>query len=247
MNQIAIRTSQNVVIEYELATLRERAFAFFIDLLAILMVYVVATFFLLAKIVGNLGSGMLEGALYSLVPLALFMGYHLFSEISMHGQTWGKRAMGLRVVRLDGQEAGLSDYLLRAVFHMVDTLFSGGILAALAISSSHHNQRLGDMTANTTVIRLKPSLGFQLGDILRIDSIDSYQVTYPQVQELAEQDMILIKNAVARYKAHRNKAHELAVQELSAHMQQLLDLDTLPPDPVSFLNTLVRDYIVLTR
>ena len=107
--------------------------------------------------------------------------------------------MGIRVVRVDGQEPGLSDYLLRAVFHIVDSVFSSGILAAVFISSSSNNQRLGDMTANTTVIRLRHQLQFGLSDILGINSLDNYELTYPQVQQLAEEDMLLIKNMLARY------------------------------------------------
>ena len=45
MKTIDIRTTQNVVIEYELAPLRERIFAFFIDLVnALLIPFFLANF-----------------------------------------------------------------------------------------------------------------------------------------------------------------------------------------------------------
>ena len=174
MKTIEIRTAQNVVIEYELALLRERAMAFIIDFFIIMMIFFVVVVLIFGRLLGNAIAGtMLAGVLYGLFPLILFMGYHLFSEIMANGQTWGKRAMGIRVVRIDGQEPGLSDYLLRAVFHIVDSVFSSGILAAVFISSSSNNQRLGDMTANTTVIRLRHQLQFGLSDILGINSLES--------------------------------------------------------------------------
>lgn len=222
--------------------------AFAIDLFIILMVFFVVSVLLFGRILGNATAGtMLGGVLYGLFPLILFIGYHLFSEIMLNGQTWGKRAMGIRVVRVDGQEPGLSDYLLRAVFHIVDSVFSSGILAAIFISSSSNNQRLGDMTANTTVIRLRHQLQFGLGDILGINSLDNYQLTYPQVRELAEEDMLLIKNMITRYRSHRNPAHEKALRELTGRLQLLLGLDELPRDRIEFLKTLIRDYIVITR
>lgn len=248
MKTIEIRTAQNVVIEYELAVLRERALAFAIDFFIILMIYFFVVVLLFGRLLGSLmGGGMLAGILYGLFPLISFMGYHLFSEIMANGQTWGKRAMGIRVVRIDGQEPGLSDYLLRAVFHIVDSIFSSGILAALFISSSSNNQRLGDMTANTTVIRLRHNLQFDLADILNINSLDNYDPAYPQVQRLTEQDMLLLKNMIARYRSHRNSAHQQALLELTERLKDVLEIDTLPPDRIEFLKTLIRDYIVITR
>ncbi len=248
MKTIEIRTAQNVVIEYELAVLRERALAFAIDFFIILMIYFFVVVLLFGRLLGSLmGGGMLAGILYGLFPLILFMGYHLFSEIMANGQTWGKRAMGIRVVRIDGQEPGLSDYLLRAVFHMVDSIFSSGILAALFISSSSNNQRLGDMTANTTVIRLRHNLQFDLTDILNINSLDNYELTYPQVRRLTEDDMLLLKTMIARYRSHRNSAHRQALLELTEHLKNVLEIEALPPDRIEFLKTLIRDYIVITR
>jgi uncharacterized RDD family membrane protein YckC len=245
---IEIRTAQNVVIEYELALLRERAMAFIIDFFIIMMIFFVVVVLIFGRLLGNAIAGtMLAGVLYGLFPLILFMGYHLFSEIMTNGQTWGKRAMGIRVVRVDGQEPGLSDYLLRAVFHIVDSVFSSGILAAVFISSSSNNQRLGDMTANTTVIRLRHQLQFGLSDILGINSLDNYELTYPQVQQLAEEDMLLIKNMLARYRSHRNPAHEQALRELTGRLQELLNIEEMPRDRIGFLKTLIRDYIVITR
>lgn len=249
MSTIDIRTTQNVVIEYELASLRERVLAFLLDLLIFGMMYLTVVLLLLDPIIRSLSSngGLLLTVVYQILPIAGFMAYHLVSEIVASGQTWGKRTMGIRVVRLDGKEPGLSDHLLRAVFLIVDFIFSAGVLAALLISSSLKNQRLGDMTANTTVIRLQQNLRFRLSDILNISSLDDYEPHYPQVTQLSEQDMLLIKQVVTRYRNHRNPAHEQAVRELTAHLRELLGIQQVPTDKVAFLKTLIRDYIVITR
>src|SRR5690606_13798469 len=122
---------------------------------------------------------------FSLVYFAMigiFVIYQLFSEILADGQSWGKKAMGIKVVRIDGKEPGLSDYFLRAIFHITDTFASLGILAALMISSSEKKQRLGDMTANTAVIRVRFNLRFRLEDILKINTLENYEPTYPEVR-----------------------------------------------------------------
>ncbi|NBC07148.1 MAG: RDD family protein [Bacteroidetes bacterium] len=249
MNTIEIRTTQNVVIEYELASLRERILAFLLDLLIFGMLYLVIVLLLLGPIIRSLSSGgsLLLTVVYQILPIGGFMAYHLVSEIVANGQTWGKRTMGVRVVRLDGKEPGLSDHLLRAVFLIVDFIFSAGVFAALLISSSLKNQRLGDMTANTTVIRLQQNLSFRLSDILNIASLDDYEPHYPQVTQLTEDDMLLIKQVITRYRNHHNPAHAQAVQELVARLQEVLGIQQVPGDKVEFLKTLIRDYIVITR
>ncbi len=244
MQTIEIRTTQNVTIEYELTSLRERFFAFFIDGLIVGMIYFVVMI-ILANTVGDI---LFENPmLISLMLIGIFVFYQLFSEILADGQSWGKKAMGTKVVRLDGKEPNLSDYLLRAVFHIIDSIMSLGILAALMISSSNKNQRLGDMTANTTVIRIKFNLRFRLEDILKINTIEDYEPTYPEVRQLSEKDMLLIKTIISRYRKHRNKAHREVINELVGKLVQQLDISEPPRDKIAFLKTLIRDYIVLTR
>ncbi len=248
MSTIEIKTTQQVTIEYELATLRERIFAFFIDLLIVGFLYLLLFFSILGLIgIDLLDSSLAASILAILGPIGGFILYQLLSEVLANGQSWGKKAMGIRVVRLDGREPGLSDYLLRAIFHIVDTITSLGVLAALLISSSAKNQRLGDLTANTTVIRVRSYQRFRLEDILRINTLENYQPQYPAVRKLSEQDMLLVKQVVSRYQAYSNAAHRTVVEELVEELCRLLDITTVPVDKIAFLKTLIRDYIVLTR
>ena len=248
MQTIDIRTTQNVTIEYELASLRERIIAFFIDGVIVGAMYIVLFLSLITTLQRSIfESGIIFYVVNVLLPIGGLISYHLLSEVLANGQSWGKRSMGIRVVRLDGQEPGLSDYLLRAIFHIVDTLASIGVLGALLISSSDKNQRLGDMTANTTVIREKHSLQFRLSDILRIDSREDYVPMYPEVRQLTEKDMLLIKNTITRVRAYPNRAHQDVLDQLVTKLMNVLDIAEEPKNKIEFLKTLIRDYIVLTR
>jgi len=248
MKSIDIRTTQNVTIEYELASLRERFLALFIDLIIVGALYFFL-FLLLTHLLDTAGeeSGLLRNFIYVLLPTMGFLIYQFLSEILASGQSWGKRSMGIKVIRLDGQEPGLSDYLLRSIFYIIDLLLSFGILGALLISSSARNQRLGDMTANTAVIRMRNDVRFQLSDILRINTLEDYEPSYPAVKQLSEADMLTIKQVISRYQTYRNDAHQKALQETVLRVRQILDIQEKPSDPVEFLRTLLRDYIVLTR
>jgi len=248
MRTIEITTTQNVTIEYELATLQERIIAFIIDSLLVGTLYLILITALSAILKDALfDSGGALSFVASFLPIGLFIAYQLMSEIIADGQSWGKKAMGIKVVRLDGQEPSLIDYLLRAVFLIVDVLLSIGILAALLVSSSNNSQRLGDMTANTTVIRVKFGFRFRLEDILKINSLDDYEPAYPEVRRLSEKDMLLIKTIITRYRKHRNTAHREVINDLVENLTKRLDILEPPKNKVEFLKTLIRDYIVLTR
>ncbi len=245
MPNIDIRTTQNVTIEYELAPLRERFFAFFIDL----VIYMAASYVFWMVVIGLI-SDAITGWGARFIGLALFVGlivYHLLSDIIGNGQSLGKRAINLKVVRLDGLEPGIGEYLLRSVFLLLDFSFSLGVLAAILIGSTYKNQRLGDLAANTTVIRVKSQLAFRLHDILKINTLENYEPKYPAVRQMNEADMLLLKNLLTRYQNWQNAAHAEAVRKASLHVCQQLDIEAPKGNQIEFLKTLIRDYIVLTR
>ena len=249
MSSIDIRTAQNVTIEYELAPLRDRIMAFIMDFVLFLVLYLVVRMLVIA-LAGDLVFESDFGSyfLFGLLPIGMLILYHLLWEIFANGQSLGKRTLGIRVVRLDGKEPGLSDYMLRAILLLIDYVFSAGTIGVLLIGSSAKRQRLGDLAANTTVVRLRSGLQFGLGDILKIGEPEGYEAQYPEVRRLKEEDMLFVKNTLNRYQQFRNPAHSKAVQELIARLELVLEIKA--PNggrPEDFLKQLIRDYIMLTR
>ncbi len=248
METIDIQTTQNVVIEYELASLRERFIGSLIDFIIVQTIYALILVLIFnASSESLLYDGMAVYVVSSLLPIAFFILYQFLSEIIADGQSLGKKAMKIKVVRLDGEEASMSDYLVRDLFYLLDGFLSLGVVGMLGISASTKNQRLGDMAANTAVVRLRSSIQFSLDDILNIESIEIYEPTYPQVKQLSEADMLLIKNTLNRYQKYKNFAHQEAIVALTDRLRHLLQLDEVKGNKIDFLKTLIRDYIVLTR
>ncbi len=248
MKTIDIRTTQNVVIEYELANPWERVVGFIIDYIIVMAFYVILMLLLAAVTDGSFfNSDILTGVLLVIVPIILYMLYQFVSEAIGDGQSLGKRAVGIKVVRLDGQEPGLTDYLLRSILYLIDAFASLGILGLLFIVSSDKCQRLGDLTANTTVIRSRPNTQFGLSEILRINTLDNYTPRFPEVRQLSESDMLIIKQILNRYQRHPNDAHRSILNDLVSRLCKQLDIQTPPANKIEFLKTLIRDFIVLTR
>ena len=68
------------------------------------------------------------------------------------GATIGKRLLGLRVVRLDGQTPGMLRALVRNLLRAVDALPAFSILGVVLIVLSPEKARFGDRIAETRVI-----------------------------------------------------------------------------------------------
>lgn len=243
---IEITTTQNVTIEYELASLRDRAFAWVLDLVVFVCGFVVV-FQVARMIFESIWDNGWTIFWFVLAFLAFFL-YHILFEIMNGGQTPGKIALGIRVVRLDGKDPEWSDVVLRSVLQLVDTMFCSGVIACLLVKVTGKCQRLGDMAANTTVIKiLENSWRFGLEDILNISTLHNYQPTFPQVRNLREEDMIFVKNVLSRFQKYPNNAHENVIEDLVTHIMPLLGIETRPLNRQEFLRTLLKDYIVLTR
>ncbi len=242
MPSIEINTSQNVPIEYELASLRDRILAFLID-----SVIIWGSILILGGL-GTLAFGV-EASQYIiyLVLAPIFLFYTLLLEVFNEGQSWGKKALSIQVVKLNGHELSFNDFLIRWVFRMVDIYMALGAIATLLVSSSPRNQRLGDVLAGTSIIKSKPSLVLRLGSITKMNSIENYKVTYPEVRKYTEEEMLLVKKVIDRSKKYPNKAHQEQLNSLADILCTELGLSKKPVNKQEFLRKLLQDYIVLTR
>ena len=246
MAKLDLQTTQNVTIEYDLAGLGDRLFAFVLDLLLVLGTYYLFMAGVVQPLVGGV-SGWTANVLYGYLPIFLFLGYYFCTEYLIQGQTVGKRALRIRVVQLDNEDPGATDYLLRTVFILIDGIFCLGIIGSLFISSTIKRQRLGDLVANTSVIKLPKTLQFRLEDILKISSIEEYEPVFPEIKRIEERDMLFVKRLLNRYHAHPNEAHRRALLLAVEKFESVLHIQRGELTPVHFLQTLLKDYIVLTR
>lgn len=247
MKTITVTTAQKVTIDFELATLLERILGFIIDFIAFVILMV-----LLRGLYFSLGGGYSSNAdyYYFLIFFPIYTFYTFYWEYFNNGRTPGKMIMGLRVVRENGEQPTITNYLNRWLFRLVDIWLSSGFIAAMFVASTDKSQRLGEVVSGTITIRTRPKYSFSLNDILNIGTNrDSYEPVYPAVAELAEEDLLLIKKTLERWNAFNNEASRKAVNALTHKMCEVLELDrnAITQNEKAFLETLVKDYIMLTR
>jgi uncharacterized RDD family membrane protein YckC len=159
MKTIVIITPANIEVEYRLANAGSRLAAFVIDsaiqMAAVLLLTAAVLFGFEGLRLSTLGE--VSSASLALIIIAAFViqfGYFIVCELSMNGQTVGKRVFKLRVIRDNGQPVELSQGLVRNLIRpAVDMLYVG--LFVIMFSKNH--KRLGDMAAGTIVVSEHPA------------------------------------------------------------------------------------------
>jgi len=157
MEKVKIKTTQNVDVEYEIASIGDRIVAVLIDYL-ILLVCFIALMILSIFIRDILNEYMYMFFFLIYIPMIL---YDLLFEIFMNGQTPGKKFRNIKVIKMDGSQPTIGNYLLRWVFRLIDIGISYGGIAILTILINGKGQRIGDIAAGTTVIKLKKSVSLR--------------------------------------------------------------------------------------
>jgi uncharacterized RDD family membrane protein YckC len=156
-----VRTPENVVFEHELAGLTARALGLLIDILV--MSTLVGLAALTCAVFGVVLAGFAR-ALYFVALFAIQWGYAVVLEWRWHGQTIGKRIAGTRVLASTGLEISFGQAALRNLLRMVDILPGGYLLGAVSALLDGRGRRLGDIAADTLVVRVER--GIRLKEIL---------------------------------------------------------------------------------
>jgi uncharacterized RDD family membrane protein YckC len=155
-DQLSIETPEQVALEFPLAGVGSRFLALAVDMLLQLAIAVSV----LGAVAGAWGlldrTGTRGGpwflAILVVAAFLLFYGYFAAFEAFWHGQTPGKRLIGLRVLSVSGRPARIDEAILRNLVRVVDQLPGVYAIGILTMLISSRNQRLGDLAAGTVVV-----------------------------------------------------------------------------------------------
>lgn len=236
MQTIGIETAQNVMVQHEVASVGDRIVAAILDSLVLL-----AWMFLLfisGVFTAGLGGDGVAVAILIVLALLPYMFYDLVCEIAMDGQSIGKRARRIRVVRIDGGQPRLGQYLLRWILRPIDSFYYLGLVVILI---NGKGQRLGDLAAGTCVVSLKQRLKLQ--DTLMTTVSADHQVRYPQAIRLSDAQAALIKELLNNTKVG-NRAE--LMRQMAERVSQVIGNTDIGPSPEQFLRFVLQDYVHLT-
>lgn len=158
---LVVETPENLPLRLPLAGFGPRFLAALLDYILVTILLAIIIMVAMFTIIGFAWLGP-EAASQTLVWFILIIllavllatfGYYALFEWLWNGQTPGKRITGIRVVRRGGLPLTLREVLLRNVFRLLDMLPSNGFIGLVSFFATRHQQRLGDLVADTVVIR----------------------------------------------------------------------------------------------
>ena len=229
MDTLKIDTSQNIDIEQPIASIGERIAAMLLDFL--FMLSYIAIFAIIAG-----------GFHYSWMLLVVYLPvvfYSLISELSMNGQSWGKKILKIKVIKMDGTPTSFSSYFLRWITQLVEVFAFLGSIATITIILNRKGQRLGDIAANTTVIRLR-NRNFKGTIFTQIP--DNYSVVYPEITKLSTEDIYTIKEVLELLNSTKNQSQTVVILTKTRQViERKLNIQS-NQDTVRFLQTIISDY-----
>lgn len=233
MAESTIITGQFVRISQTPASIGERFLALVIDYFLITL-YIYSTVVLLMEL--RLSSGFRSFFLLCIIYLPIFC-YSFLCETFNHGQSFGKKLMNIRVVKVDGSTPSVSSYLLRWLLFIIDGPLTSG-LGLFVVLLTKNNQRLGDLAAGTMVIKEKNYRKIHVS----LDEFDyltkNYHPVYPQSADLSLEQV----NVITRTLESGTKDRTRRVAALAKKVQSLLSITPRDGNQEKFLQTVLRDY-----
>lgn len=245
MPRIEIGTSQNVGIHYDAANVAERIIAALIDVavsIGIIVGFLIVRSYL-NKVLPGIANLEIATYFFYLLLIAIAM-YPFICESLFDGRTMGKHALRIRVMRLDGTQARIADYFLRWLIGIAEIGLSAGSIAAVAIIVSKNSQRIGDLAAGTTVVRLAKRVTLAASFLDAADATGT--VMYPEVHRLRDADISTIRNVLSAVSARavNNKTATALVWSTKEKLEDVLGVHT-SMQPQDFLYQILHDYSVI--
>jgi uncharacterized RDD family membrane protein YckC len=147
-NRVTFATPEGVALELVLAGLGSRFLARLLD-----TVIQAALIIALALGVGATGApGWIEAISFVFIFLVVF-AYDVVFETLNNGRTIGKQVAGIRVLGQSGEPIRFLASAVRNIVRIVDFLPIFYLVGSIAIVTTEHDQRLGDLAAGTIVTR----------------------------------------------------------------------------------------------
>jgi uncharacterized RDD family membrane protein YckC len=147
-NTLLLRTPEGIVFSLPLAGPVSRFLAWGVDVGCIITASSV-----IEQILGLFGNAGFAKATYVIAYFVISIGYGITLEWYWRGQTIGKRVLKLRVMDEHALRLEFGQVVVRNLLRFVDLLPGLYLVGGTACVLSRRFQRLGDLAANTIVVR----------------------------------------------------------------------------------------------
>lgn len=227
---LSIRTPEGIAFNLLLAGIGPRFLAWLVDLAAVFALTLLINKLMMVFAILPAIHGFLGPILY----FVSWIGYGILFEWFWRGQTPGKKLFRLRVMDIQGLRLQFSQVAIRNLLRVVDSLPALYLVGGLVCVISRKCQRLGDIAANTIVIRYPKVARPEFEDLLgnKYNSLRDY----PHLAARLRQTVTTAEAAMALEALRRAKTLEPhsaleLFDDLADYFKSLVEF---PPEAVEF-------------
>lgn len=235
MSNLHINTTQNINLFFTTATIGERMLAYLVDLVIQIAYFIIVAFILLDNIFNKSDYSTSIALLLIALPI---MFYSLVCESTMEGQTFGKKLLKIKVVKIDGYQAGFFDYFVRWIFAIVD-IQMGFIPGVIAMVSTKHTQRLGDLAAGTAVISEKSK--YNISHTILMEITEDYKPYFSRNQMIlfSDNDIRIIKE---NFELTNKSKNAVLLKKIAEKIYDVTKLTDKFESDKKLIETFLKDY-----
>jgi len=203
-NTADVETPERIRFRYQVSGPVRRGLAYGLDMALRLIVLFTA-----AALTTGIGDMRASQGLWLILLFVLDWGYGVLFESLWSGQTPGKRALGLRVVKDGGYPVGFIDALLRNLLRAADFLPLGYLLGLLSMASDRTAKRIGDRVAGTMVV-IETAGGIEAPIAISPAATASELAAFPHRPPITAAELEAVELFLRRPRLSSARADELA-------------------------------------
>lgn len=201
-DQIRIDTPEQISLEFPLAGIGSRFLALALDSLIQAVLYTAGIFAMIAVApYADRAASWFRwmspnwaAALLIFFLFAVYWGYFALFEIFWHGQTPGKRVVGIRVIKDTGRPINAYEAIGRNLLRVVDAMPTLYFVGIVTMMISRQNRRVGDYVVGSIVVHDKRP------EQIRPDWSTAPQSasSSPAIAKLTPEELVLIETYLQR-------------------------------------------------
>jgi uncharacterized RDD family membrane protein YckC len=241
--RVTVETPEQVELQLDLAGAGSRFLAILIDSLIQILILVPLAF----GLAFTLAIPEMVGLAVVLIIVVVFFwnGYFVLFEVLWHGQTPGKKAFHLRVVKDDGVPITALDALIRNVVRLVDFLPMGYMIGAVSVFLTRRHKRLGDFAAGTLVVK-EGLAATSAGLEARASLVDREpECSLAGIERLEGDEITFLKEFLARGERLPEESRRVVERNLAGRLREKVQVRSgEEPSDRGFLEEV---YLALTR
>lgn len=227
MNELRIQTPEGIVFPLILAGPVSRALAWIIDVFTMLAIETLLITGV--NLIGVVSRDFAMAAIF-ISFFAISIGYPIALEWSWRGQTIGKRLLRLRVMDAQGLRLKPSQIVIRNLLRFLDALPAFYAVGGVSCFLSRRCQRIGDLAANTIVVRIPEPATPDIAQVLagKYNSFYEYPVLSARLrQRISPEEASIALQALLRRDELDPAARVELFADIAAHTKRIVEF---PPE-----------------